>query len=140
MFSSQPQMGTRAIWKVKAVCVRDVNHITTDKSRWLMKNMVINTIFPYDPWIVTGILTWLLYYIIWTNNCKYGLKKIFIYLHNSNVYVACVYIFNNCIKMCSVFWCNNVFRFCIFTFVVLVYQGISWTIFNKVMFLLTYYL
>jgi hypothetical protein len=30
--STQPQMGTRAIWKVNAACMHDVNHITTNKS------------------------------------------------------------------------------------------------------------
>jgi hypothetical protein len=39
-------MGTRAIWEVKSARVRDVNPITTDKSRWLRKNMIINVIFP----------------------------------------------------------------------------------------------
>jgi hypothetical protein len=37
-------MGTRVIWEVKAVCVRDANPITTDKSMWLRKNIVTNAI------------------------------------------------------------------------------------------------
>jgi hypothetical protein len=53
-------MGIRAIWEVKAACVRDANPITTDKSRWLRKNMVTNAIFPYAPRGVTGILTYIL--------------------------------------------------------------------------------
>jgi hypothetical protein len=55
--STQPQMGARAIWEVKAVYVRDANPITTDKSQWLRTNMVTSAIFPYVPLGETGILT-----------------------------------------------------------------------------------
>jgi hypothetical protein len=48
-------MGTSAILEVKAACVRDANLITTDKSKWLMKNMVTNAILLYAPRGVTGI-------------------------------------------------------------------------------------
>jgi hypothetical protein len=55
--STQPQMTTRAIWDVKAACVHDANHITTDKKLMVKKNMVTNTTFHYAPQGVTGILT-----------------------------------------------------------------------------------
>jgi hypothetical protein len=57
--STQPQMGTKAIWELKAACVCDANTITPDRSRWLRNNMVTNTTFPYAPQGVMGILTYL---------------------------------------------------------------------------------
>jgi hypothetical protein len=59
--STKPQMGTRAIWEVKTACVRDANSITTDKSRWLRKNMVTNAIFPYVLLGVTVKLIFIFY-------------------------------------------------------------------------------
>jgi hypothetical protein len=55
--STQPQMGTRAIWEVNAARVHDANPITIDKSRWLMKKWSLNVILLYAPRAVTGILT-----------------------------------------------------------------------------------
>jgi hypothetical protein len=58
--STHPQIGTRAIWGVKAASVINTNPITTDKSRCLRQNMVTNGIFPNAIRGVTGILTYLL--------------------------------------------------------------------------------